>query len=367
MTDSRFDSIKDAISDLQQGKMIIVVDDEDRENEGDFVIAAQHITPEHIVMMNRLASGIITVPVPHNRLMDLNIGVMVSDNSEAMSTAFTITVDAKKDISTGSSAQDRSVTIRKLADPASTHRDFVRPGHINPLMVREGGVLRRAGHTEAASDLMRLGGLEPVGVLCEIMGDNGEMLRFDELFEMSRTLDMKFISIADLIRYRRKTEKLVTLTSRNELKTRYGTFTACHYASKVDASVYTALIRGDIANAKNTLVRIHSANPTNDLLARLQEVGQCPLEMAMERLSKEDHGVLLYIEKAPMDQSGIPMDERDFGIGAQILADLGVHRVTLLTDHPVKRSAIEGFGIHIDEYLPLEGALTGAKVLRFTE
>ncbi len=353
MTHSRFDSIQDAISSLKQGNMIIVVDDEDRENEGDFVIAAQHVTPEIIVKMNRLASGIITVPVPQERLMDMNIPLMVSDNSESMSTAFTVTVDAKEKITTGSSAFDRTVTIRKLADPNATPRDFVRPGHINPLMVRKGGVLRRAGHTEAASDLMALAGLEPVGVLCEIMGDNGEMLRLEELHDLARRLDMEFISIADLIRYRLKTEKLVTLTGREEIETRFGAFTAFYYSSTVDAGAYTALVRGGVERGRNTTVRIHTASLREDLMANLKVKGRCPLELALEKLTQVERGVLLYIEKGGGDESGISSDERGFGIGAQILSDLGVDSVTLLSDHPLKRSGLDGFGIHIEETLPL--------------
>lgn len=353
-----FHSIEEAIRDLQAGKMIILVDDEDRENEGDFVLAAEYITPHVIVLMNRCASGIITVPMPQERLRDLHLDLMVQDNTESMCTAFTVTVDAKEGITTGSSAFDRAVTIRKLADPRSVPRDFVRPGHVNPLRAQKGGVLKRAGHTEASSDLMRLAGLQPVGVLCEIMGDSGEMLRLPELYELSLRLGLKLVSIADLIRYRRRTEKLIYKTGEGELKTRYGQFRVYHYQSLVDDGFYTAFVQGDIAEAQDLLVRIHLASLTGDLMASLNTEESSILHLALEKIATAGCGVLLYIE-APHPHKSLPSDERDYGIGAQILGDLGIKQIRLLTNHPVKRAGLDGFGLKIVDYIPLTGTSEG--------
>ncbi len=353
-----FHSIEEAIRDLQAGKMIILVDDEDRENEGDFVLAAEYITPHVIVLMNRCASGIITVPMPQERLRDLHLDLMVQDNTESMCTAFTVTVDAKEGITTGSSAFDRAVTIRKLADPRSGPRDFVRPGHVNPLRAQKGGVLKRAGHTEASSDLMRLAGLQPVGVLCEIMGDSGEMLRLPELYELSLRLGLKLVSIADLIRYRRRTEKLIYKTGEGELKTRYGQFRVYHYQSLVDDGFYTAFVQGDIAEAQDLLVRIHLASLTGDLMASLNTEESSILHLALEKIATAGCGVLLYIE-APHPHKSLPSDERDYGIGAQILGDLGIKQIRLLTNHPVKRAGLDGFGLKIVDYIPLTGTSEG--------
>jgi 3,4-dihydroxy 2-butanone 4-phosphate synthase/GTP cyclohydrolase II len=353
-----FYSIEEAIRDLQAGKMIILVDDEDRENEGDFVIAAEYITADSIVLMNRCASGIITVPMPQERLRDLHLDLMVQDNTESMCTAFTVTVDAKEGITTGSSAFDRALTIRKLADPRSGPRDFVRPGHVNPLRAQKGGVLKRAGHTEASSDLMRLAGLQPVGVLCEIMGDSGEMLRLPELYELSLRLGLKLVSIADLIRYRRRTEKLIYKTGEGELKTRYGQFRVYHYQSLVDNGFYTAFVQGNIAEIQDLLVRIHLASLTGDLLASLNTEESSILPLALEKIAAAGCGVLLYIE-AQHPHKSLPSDERDYGIGAQILGDLGIKQIRLLTNHPVKRAGLDGFDLKIVDYIPLTGSSKG--------
>ncbi len=377
MPDTPFNTVEEAIADLQAGKMIVLVDDEDRENEGDFVMAAEHITAEAITLMTRRASGIITVPMPEERLVALNLELMVRENSESMRTAFTITVDAKEGTTTGSSAADRALTIRRLADPGARAADFNRPGHVNPLMARTGGVLKRAGHTEAAVDLMRLAGLEPVGVICEIMGDEGEMARVPELAELARQFDLKFITIAELIKFRRRREKLIHKVASARLPTRYGEFTAHAYESGVDPAPYTAFTMGDISDGKDVLVRIHSSCVTGDLLGSLKCDCGDQLHLALEKISEAGRGVLLYIEQegrgigitnkikayALQDEGadtveanvalGFKPDLRDYGIGAQVLVDLGLKRLLYMTNNPAKLAGLEGYGLEIVDRIPL--------------
>ena len=377
MPDTQFDTVEEAIADLRAGKMIVLVDDEDRENEGDFVMAAEHITAEAITLMTRRASGIITVPMPEERLVALNLELMVRENSESMRTAFTITVDAKEGTTTGSSAADRALTIRRLADPGARAADFNRPGHVNPLMARTGGVLKRAGHTEAAVDLMRLAGLEPVGVICEIMGDEGEMARVPELAELARQFDLKFITIAELIKFRRRREKLIHKVASARLPTRYGEFTAHAYESGVDPAPYTAFTMGDISDGKDVLVRIHSSCVTGDLLGSLKCDCGDQLHLALEKISEAGRGVLLYIEQegrgigitnkikayALQDEGadtveanvalGFKPDLRDYGIGAQVLVDLGLKRLLYMTNNPAKLAGLEGYGLEIVDRIPL--------------
>jgi len=349
----QFASIEETIAALARGEMIILVDDEDRENEGDFVVAAEHITTEMIVLMNRRASGIITVPMMPERLRALNIDLMVQDNAGSMSTAFPVTVDALADTTTGSSAIDRAVTIRKLADPDSTPDDFVRPGHINPLRARPGGVLKRAGHTEASIDLMRLAGLKPAAVLCEIMGDDGEMLRLHDLAEMAEEFDMPLANIADLIRYRRHHERLIERSETETLATAFGDFCAVHFKSVVDDGVYTAFTRGDFTPEDDVLVRMHAASVTSDLIASLDPGHENSLHKALRQISEAGSGVLIYIEQPRVSAPRLPSDERDYGIGAQILNDLGVRRLRLMTNNPVKRAGLDGFDLEIVEHVPL--------------
>ncbi len=372
-----FDRIEDAIEDLRAGKLIILVDDEDRENEGDFVMAAQFVTPEIITLMNRRASGIITVPMRAERLEELSIPPQVQDNTEAMRTAFHVAVDARAGTTSGSSAQDRVLTIQKLADPTSVPADFNRPGHVSPLMARNGGVLKRPGHTEATVDLMRLAGLQPVGVICEIMGDDGEMLRLPGLAALAKELGLRLCTIADLIRYRRRTEKLVKKLAVAQLPTRFGTFAAHAYISEVDNNEYLALVLGEITPNEPVLCRIHSSCVTGDLLGSLRCDCGDQLQLAMEKIAAEGRGVLLYIEQegrgiglvnkmrayALQDQGadtldantmlGFKVDSRDYGIGAQILVDLGLRKLRLMTNNPGKRDGLQGFDLIVTERVPL--------------
>jgi 3,4-dihydroxy 2-butanone 4-phosphate synthase/GTP cyclohydrolase II len=346
-------SVPELIAELRAGRMIILVDDEDRENEGDLVVAAELVTVEQIVQMNRYASGIITVPMPRSWLKRLHIDPMVQENAETMHTAFTVTVDGTSGVGTGSSAVDRVTTIRRLANPMSTAEDFVRPGHVNPLVVREGGVLKRAGHTEASHDLMCLAGLRPVAVLCEIMGDDGNMARFPELCQLAAQLNLKVGTIKDLIRYRHQTEKLVTLTGRDQVVTRFGSFSVFRLRSAVDRGRYTALVWGTIESDDVPLVRVHAANLTDDLLGFLGADDGGSVDAALARIVQERSGVFLYIER-PQDPSGAGTDERDYGIGAQILVELGVRKLRLLTNHPRRRAGLEGFNLELVENVALE-------------
>jgi 3,4-dihydroxy 2-butanone 4-phosphate synthase/GTP cyclohydrolase II len=349
---SHFASIPELITELRAGRMIILVDDEARENEGDLVVAAEKIEVEHVVAMNRIASGIITVPLPRDWLRRLHIDAMVQENAESMHTAFTVTVDAKAGVSTGSSAQDRVVSIRKLADPEARAEDFVRPGHINPLLVREGGVLKRAGHTEASHDLMRLAGLQPVAALCEIMGDDGEMLRLPRLRELALRTGMKLGTIADIIRYRQNNERLIVLVRQDRVESRLGPLSVYRFESSVDRGRYTAFVRGRIDAERPTLVRIHVAALTDDVLGLLRGGSESALERGLERIAVAESCVFLLIE--PSAAALTPTDERDYGIGAQILRELGVQRLRLLTNHPKKRAGLDGFGLELCAHVPLD-------------
>ena len=377
MSQTQFHTIEEALADLRAGKMIVLVDDEDRENEGDFVMAAEFVTADAITLMTRHASGIITVPMPAERLHALQLDLMVRENSESMRTAFTITVDAREGTTTGSSAADRALTIRKLADPHARSADFNRPGHVNPLMARKGGVLKRAGHTEAAVDLMRLAGLQPMGVICEIMGDGGEMARVPELSKLAQQFGLKFITIADLIQYRRRTEKLIHKVAEARLPSRYGEFVAHAYESDVDPAPYTAFTMGDIGDGKDVLVRIHSSCVTGDLIGSLRCDCGDQLHLALEKISEAGRGVLLYIEQegrgigilnklrayelqdAGADTVeanvalGFKPDLRDYGIGAQVLVDLGIQRILYMTNNPAKLAGLEGYGLEIVDRIPL--------------
>jgi 3,4-dihydroxy 2-butanone 4-phosphate synthase/GTP cyclohydrolase II len=355
-----FAGVPELVAALRQGQFIILVDDEDRENEGDLVVAAELVTPQHLVEMARMASGIITVPMPRAWLRRLHIDPMVQENSESMCTAFTVTVDAA-DVTTGSSAHERAHTIRRLAHPQATAEGFVRPGHVNPLVVRDGGVLKRAGHTEASHDLMKLAGLHPVAVLCEIMGDDGEMLRLPSLRQLARRLGCPLGTIADVIRYRRRTERLAVRTHSSRVTTRFGDLVVHGYRSTVDDGRYTALARDPIDPDRPVLCRMHAASLTGDLLGLLHDGATTDLELALEQIGEEG-GILLYIERG--SDPVLPMDDRDYGIGAQILTDLGARRLRLLTDHPRRRAALEGFDLEVVEHVPLRRNVAALPTLR---
>lgn len=372
-----FARIEEAVDDLRAGKLIILVDDEDRENEGDFVMAAERVTPDAVTLMSRRASGIITAPMTGERLEDLAIPPQVQDNTEALRTAFHVAVDAREGTTTGSSAYDRYLTIRKLADPHARPSDFNRPGHIQPLMARKGGVLKRPGHTEAAVDLMRLAGLQPVGMICEIMGDDGEMMRVPQLAALADELGIRLVTIADLIKFRRRTEKLIRKVAEADLPTVHGRFRAHAYISEVDNNEYLALTMGDLGLDEPVLCRIHSSCVTGDLMGSLRCDCGDQLQMALAKIHEAGRGLLLYIEQegrgiglvnkmrayALQDAGadtvdanlmlGLKADARDYGIGAQILVDLGVRQLRLMTNNPAKPAGIDGFGLEVVERVPL--------------
>lgn len=379
MRNIKLDDVEDAITDIRFGRPVVVVDDEERENEGDLIFAAQLATNELMGFMVRHTSGVICVPMMGDWLDRLNIPMMTQVNEEKLKTAYTVSVDSAEGIATGISAADRALTVRKLADPQTEAQDFKRPGHIFPLRAVAGGVLRRPGHTEAAVDLARLAGLHPVGVICELVHDDGSVMRAHACREFADANDLKMISIAELIHYIRKTEKQVARVAQSQLPTRFGEFQAIGFKSLVDGIEHVALVKGDIGDGEKVLVRVHSECLTGDAFGSLRCDCGPQLEAALEKVAKEGRGVVLYmrghegrgigllqklqayeLQEQGLDtveanlQLGMPADSRDYGIGAQILVELGVKSMRLLTNNPAKRAGLEGYGLSIFERVPLE-------------
>jgi 3,4-dihydroxy 2-butanone 4-phosphate synthase/GTP cyclohydrolase II len=364
---SPFASIEDAIKAIRNGEMIIVVDDEDRENEGDLTIAAQRVTPEAINFMAMHGRGLICVPLTEDRLMELDLPQMVAKNTAQFETAFTVTIEAKGVTSTGISAADRAATILTAIDPRTRPSDLARPGHVFPLKARNGGVLVRAGQTEAAVDLARIAGLYPAGVICEIMNKDGTMSRVPELTRFARKHKLLMITIADLIQYRMRTETLVRRAAAASLPTEYGEFRVVAYESLLDRETHVALIKGELGDGENVLVRVHSKCLTGDVFHSARCDCGPQLEAAMQRISEEGRGIGLAnkirayeLQDQGLDtveaneRLGFKADQRDYGIGVQILKDLGVRSMRLLSNNPRKLVGIEGYQLSVAEWLPLE-------------
>ena len=374
----KLDSIAEAIEDFRQGKMVIVVDDEDRENEGDIIVAAEKITPEQVNFMLKNARGVLCAPITISRCHELQLPHQVEDNTSMLGTPFTITVDKLEGCTTGVSADDRCATIRALADPASKPETFGRPGHINPLYAQDQGVLRRSGHTEAAVDLARLAGLQPAAALMEIMSDDGTMARLPELRRHADEWGLKLVSIRDLIAYRLATEKLVEVGVEVDMPTAYGHFRLIPFRQKNNGLEHIALIKGNVADGEPVLVRVHSSCATGDIFASCRcDCGE-QLHKAMQMIEKEGRGALVYLSQEgrgiglmdkirayKLQEEGLDTveanihlgheaDERDYGVGAQILNLLGIRKMRLMTNNPVKRVGLEGYGLEVVENVPIE-------------
>lgn len=374
-----FAGIERAVAAFQRGEFLVVVDDADRENEGDLIIAAEHASPARVGFMVRHTSGLICLPALGERLDELQIPLMVANNTDARRTAFTVSVDYAPGTTTGISAADRAATIAAIIDPTTAPDQLTRPGHVFPLRYQPGGVLRRAGHTEAAVDLAVLAGLHPAGVLAEIVTDDGEIARLADLERFAKEHGLLMISIADLIAYRRGREKLVKRTNEARLPTRHGTFRAIGYESLIDGREHIALVMGEVAGSEGVLVRVHSECLTGDTFRSLRCDCGVQLEEAIRKVGEAGQGVVLYLRGhegrgiglghklaayALQDQGrdtvqanedlGLPVDARDYGVGAQILADLGVTTMRLMTNNPTKRAGIEGYGLSIVETVALQ-------------
>ena len=375
---SAFVTIEEALEEIRQGRLLLVVDDEDRENEGDLLLAAEKTTPEAVNFMATHGRGLICMPMTGERLDELKLGMMVAENTAPMGTAFTVTVDARRGVTTGTSAYDRAVTIRTLVDPQIQAEDLTVPGHIFPLRAKDGGVLRRAGHTEAVVDFARLAGCAPAGVICEVLDENGSMARLPQLKELAGRYGLKMITIKDLIEYRTRNERLVRRVASTRLPTEFGEFTAVAYEATVYDRTHLALVMGDVAGEGAVLVRMHSECLTGDVFqSRRCDCGS-QLTKAMAVIKEEGRGVIVYLrqegrgiglhnkirayelQEQGMDTVeanqalGFKADLRDYGIGAQILVDLGLKNLRLLTNNPTKRAGLEGYGLRVVEQVPLE-------------
>ncbi len=378
MSELTLDSVEEAIKDFKEGKFVIVVDDEDRENEGDLIIAAEKITPEAVNFMLKHARGVLCAPLTLSRCEELDLPHQVSDNTSVLGTPFTVTIDKLEGCSTGVSAHDRAETIKALADPNSTPSTFGRPGHINPLYAQDNGVLRRSGHTEAAVDLCRMAGLYPAGALMEIMNEDGTMARLPELKEMAKKFGLKLISIKDMIAYRLKTESLIEVGNTVNMPTKYGHFKLTPFRQRSNGLEHFALTKGEWKEDEPVLVRVHSSCATGDILGSMRCDCGDQLHEAMKKIEKEGKGVLIYMQQEGRGiglmnkiaayklqeegydtveanvHLGFQPDERDYGCGAQMLRHLKVHKMRLMSNNPVKRVGLEAYGLEVVENVPIE-------------
>ena len=380
---SAFAPIDDVIAAIARGDMVVLVDDEDRENEGDLIMAAEHVTAEKLAFIIRHTSGVVVAPLTGERCDDLRLPMMVDHNTESHRTAFTVSVDLLEGTSTGISAADRALTIRALADGTVGYQAFARPGHVFPLRAREGGVLKRAGHTEAAVDLARMAGCEPAGVICEIQNDDGTMARLPQLIEFCREHNLLLSSIAALVEWRRHKERLVERIGSARVPTQWGEFECVAYRSTIDGIEHLAFVRGDIGSGAPVLTRVHSECLTGDVFGSLRCDCGDQLSAALQLIAKNDHGVLVYLrghegrgigighkirayslQDQGVDtvdantQLGLPVDSREYGIGAQILADLGAQELRLMTNNPAQYGGIAGYGLRVVERVPIVVTMT---------
>ena len=378
MENNNLNTIEEAIKDFKEGKFVIVVDDEDRENEGDLITAAEKITPEKVNFMLKNARGVLCAPITLSRCQELDLPHQVDDNTSVLGTPFTVTIDKLEGCSTGVSAHDRAATINALADPTSTAATFGRPGHINPLYAQDNGVLRRSGHTEAAVDLCKMAGLYPAGALMEIMNEDGTMARLPELKKMAKEWDMKIISIKDMIAYRLQRESLIEVGNVVDMPTKYGHFKLIPFRQKSNGLEHMALVKGEWQEDEPILVRVHSSCATGDILGSKRCDCGDQLHRAMQMIEEEGKGVLVYmqqegrgiglmnkiaaykLQEQGMDtvdaniHLGFKPDERDYGCGAQMLRHLGIHKMRLMTNNPTKRVGLEAYGLEIIENVPIE-------------